>query len=231
MRRLPLYYTLMAMAGAALLALALVVPIAAGRSNLWDGWNAGGDPVSIDQAREQAAKYLDDAGYGDLAIGEVMEFSNHVYATVVNPETGAGAFELLISRDGRAVHPEPTMMWNTEYSPMLGRSGNMMGSGMMSGGTMGSGMMSGGMMGSVADPGQRLDVPLTIEEAEARAQSWLDENRSGLSATDPIAFPGYVTLHTERDGQITGMLSVQLATGGVWEHTWHADFIAVEHGA
>ena len=223
MRRLPLYYTLMAMVGAALLALALVVPIAAGRSNLWDGWNAGGDPVSTDQAREQAVKYLDDAGYGDLAVGEVMEFSNQVYVAVVNPDTGAGAFELLISRDGRAVHPEPTMMWNTEYSPM---SGGTIGSGMMSGGTMGS-----GMMGSVADPGQRLDVPLTTEEAEARAQSWLDENRSGLSTADPIAFPGYITLHTERDGQITGMLSVQLATGGVWEHTWHADFIAVEHGA
>jgi hypothetical protein len=176
------------------------------------------------------------------------------------------------------------MMWNTEYSPMVGvndalqrgmdadfMGGGMMGqmmdgmtSGMMDPGLgsmmgqmtdgMSSGMMDSGldsMMGSMMnhDPdgmmgngraaecvrgmgmggwtgtGERLAQPLTTAAALTRMQDWLDQNRPGSTATDPIVFPGYVTYHLERDGQIAGMVSIQTSTGAIWEHAWHGDVV------
>jgi hypothetical protein len=64
-------------------------------------------------------------------------------------------------------------------------------------------------------------------EAQAAAQRWLDDQRPGLNAAEPEEFPGYVTLHTLRDGKITGMMSVNTATGAVWYHTWHGQFLAM----
>jgi hypothetical protein len=64
-------------------------------------------------------------------------------------------------------------------------------------------------------------------EAQAAAQRWLDDQRPGLSAAEPEEFPGYITLHTLRDGKITGMMSVNTATGAVWYHTWHGQFLAM----
>jgi hypothetical protein len=68
-----------------------------------------------------------------------------------------------------------------------------------------------------------------ISPAEARsaAQRWLDGQRPGLSAAEPEQFPGYVTLHTLRDGKITGMMSVNTGTGAVWYHTWHGQYLAM----
>ena len=42
------------------------------------------------------------------------------------------------------------------------------------------------------------------------------------------AFYGYYNLHTLRDGQIEGMLSVNGYRGGVWYHDWHGPFIGME---
>ena len=47
-----------------------------------------------------------------------------------------------------------------------------------------------------------------------------------MDGTD--AFYGYYTLHTLRDGQIEGMLSVNGYRGGVWYHDWHGSFIGME---
>jgi len=48
-----------------------------------------------------------------------------------------------------------------------------------------------------------------------------------VSATEtPDSFPGYYTLHITKDGQISGMLSVNAFTGQVWYHTWHGTFVA-----
>jgi hypothetical protein len=49
---------------------------------------------------------------------------------------------------------------------------------------------------------------------------------SALTVADPVAFPGYYTLHTLDAGKISGMLSVNAATGAVWYHTWHGAYIA-----
>ena len=64
-------------------------------------------------------------------------------------------------------------------------------------------------------------------EAQSAAQRWLDDQRPGLSVAEPEEFPGYVTLHTLRDGKITGMMSVNTATGAVWYHTWHGQYLAM----
>jgi hypothetical protein len=64
-------------------------------------------------------------------------------------------------------------------------------------------------------------------EAQAAAQRWLDDQRPGLNAAEPEEFPGYVTLHTLRDGKITGMMSINTTTGAVWYHTWHGQYLAM----
>lgn len=218
-----------------------------------------GPVASIEEVRERAARFLDEVGLSSLTVGEVIPFANHFYAAVLAPETGDGALELLISRDGQRVHPEPgpTMMWNTEYSPMIGADGaalhRALEASMMDGGPMGMvGMMGttdtvdammgwgqSGMMGDVpaagfdrgrdmpgmAPTGDALARPLTTEAALTRVQAWLDENRPGLTAADPVTFPGYVTFGLERNGEIAGMASIQTSTGAIWEHTWHGDAI------
>jgi len=248
-----------------LLGLAIALPVAA-RGMWWQGATPGGAgatpataTITMQQARDRVTQYLSQAGLANLKAGEVMQFSNQFYVEVLDPATGNGAFEMLVSLDGQAVHPEPSMMWNTQYNPMLGTAGAGLHQGMMGGangyggyGMMGSsssafgtGVMGGGhgygMIGGVGangsgmgyqpNTGSQLAQPLTAETALARVQAWLDQNRPGVTAADPTAFPGYFTFHTEQGGKITGMLSVQATTGAIWEHSWHGSFIAMDSGA
>jgi hypothetical protein len=80
-------------------------------------------------------------------------------------------------------------------------------------------------------PGQAA-TPVRVSPAEAAriAQRWLDDRRQGLSAHEPELFPGYYTLHTTRDGKISGMMSVNAYTGAVWYHTWHGRYVAMSEG-
>ncbi len=66
---------------------------------------------------------------------------------------------------------------------------------------------------------------ITPDEAKQIAQRWLDAYRPGEKVEDVDPFYGYYTIHTEKDGQIVGMLSVHGSTGQVWYHTWHGRFI------
>jgi hypothetical protein len=68
---------------------------------------------------------------------------------------------------------------------------------------------------------------ITADDATRLAGQWLREQRRGLSVGDAEEFPGYFTLHTLRDGKITGMMSVNAYTGAVWYHTWHGRYIAM----
>lgn len=72
-------------------------------------------------------------------------------------------------------------------------------------------------------------TPTQVSAADAtrQAQQWLDNQRTGVTAGQPEAFPGYYTLHTLRGGKIDGMLSVNAFTGAVWYHTWHGTFVAM----
>jgi hypothetical protein len=80
-------------------------------------------------------------------------------------------------------------------------------------------------------PGTAVGTPLMpAGEATTAAQRWLDDQRPGLTASEPQRFPGYWTLHTLRGGKIVGMVSVNASTGAVWYHTWHGQFIAMSEG-
>jgi hypothetical protein len=60
------------------------------------------------------------------------------------------------------------------------------------------------------------------------AASYLERVSPGTQAGEAEKFYGYYTLHTEKDGEITGMLSVNGYSGEVWYHSWHGPFIAIE---
>ncbi len=84
-----------------------------------------------------------------------------------------------------------------------------------------------GMMGS--DGGSEADISAT--RAQQIADRWLADRGEGLTSADPVQFPGYYTLHSMRDGEITGMLSVRSSTGDVWYHSWHGDFVEMSEHA
>ncbi len=72
------------------------------------------------------------------------------------------------------------------------------------------------------------DMPVTEEQAKGFAQQFLDANLPGVTVGEADAFYGYYTLHTLRDGQIEGMLSVNGYNGAVWYHNWHGPFIQMK---
>jgi hypothetical protein len=132
-----------------------------------------------------------------------MEFAWNFYAEVEEEDTGIHAMELLIDKYTRQVYPEmgPNMMWNIKY----------------------------GMMGNRYRGGlPSTNLPVTPEQAEKLAQQWLDTNLRGVSAGEAETFYGYYTLHTLKDEQIEGMLSVNGYTGAVWYHSWHGPFLGMK---
>lgn len=184
----------------------------------WGGgpWGRGAQtpaPIALDQAIEAAQGCLAELGNADLALTEVIEFERNFYFIVKERSTDIGAFELLVNRFTGAVFPEPgpNMMWNTTYGHGAGFGGAMMGS---QGGCAGIGLGA-----PAAEPS------VTPEQAVQIAQQWLGRYQSGSTVEEPVAFSGYYTLHTAKDGKVTGMLSVNAYTGQVWYHGWHGTFI------
>jgi hypothetical protein len=71
------------------------------------------------------------------------------------------------------------------------------------------------------------DNEISIEEARAAAQKYLDQAEPGATVSaDGISFYGYYTFDYSVDGKTAGMLSVHGSTGEVWMHTWHGAFVA-----
>ena len=197
-------------------------------------------PLTVDEVETAVTTHLATLNQENLALGEIMIFSNHAYAQVLDSETGQGAFELLVDPTTGNVFPEPgpNMMWNTQYGMMSDMSDGMMGSNMMSGtGMMGKmngqnmpGMMNGNRMGSY---GYAPDTEINITAVEAMniAQEYLGTYLPGKTADDHAdTFPGYYTLHVLEDGQIIGMMSVNAYTGQAFLHHWHSDFIEMSEG-
>jgi len=183
------------------------------------GFPAGSaaDPLSVSEAQEAVEDYLDAIQAQDLVLDEIMIFSNHAYAIVVEESSEMGAFELLVDPVTKEVVPEygPNMMWNLKYGMMRGSHGN---------GRMGPGMM-GGKYGST--PGE---LSISPEEARQAAQRYLDEFAPGTEVSDETTtFYGYYTIDVERGGEITGMVSVNGFTSQVFPHTWHGEFIEMHH--
>lgn len=194
-------------------------------NGMMGGWGTialpEGRSATLDEVRQGVEQVLSRAGLGSLMVMEVMEFEDAFYAIAAERDSGTAAVEVLVDKTSGRVFPEygPAMMWNTAY-------GHMGSNGWMGGGLMGTttGMMTGQCQGGA--PASQAEAVTTPEEARERAQCWLDANQSVTVADDPVAFPGYYTLHTVRDGRTTGMLSVRATTGQVWYHDWHGTLIA-----
>jgi hypothetical protein len=171
----------------------------------WNGAGPNARALTIEQATEAVESYLASIGNDDLQLAEVMEFTGNFYAEVREKSTGTGAFELLVDRYTGFVRPEPgpNMMWNTKY-------GHMGGMGMM------------GWWGASTG-----EMTVTPEQAVKLAQEYLERVAPGLKAGEAERFYGYYTLHTEKDGKISGMLSVNGYNGAVWYHNWHGDFVGM----
>jgi hypothetical protein len=190
--------------------------------------NANGPTLTVDQARAAAQKYLAALNNPDLAIAEVMIFSNNAYVAVKETSTGRGAFELLVDPASQVAYPEhgPNMMWNLKYGSlnhqyMMGGRGT----GMMGGG-YGGGMMGNWGYRAVPPANASGAMPVTAEQAVQYAQKYLDASVAGaVAASDPMQFYGYYTLDFSRDGKIISMLSVNGYSRQVFPHTWHGTFI------
>jgi hypothetical protein len=190
--------------------------------------NANLTPLTVDQAKSAAEKYLAKLNNSDLQIAEVMIFDNNAYVVVKEASTGAGAFELLVDPTTQTAYPEhgPNMMWNLKYSGinhqyMMGNGGMM---GMMGNNGGMANMMGGWESTTPAEVSAKMTI--TAEQAVANAQKYLDANVAGATAAkDPTSFYGYYTLDFEKDGKVAGMLSVNGYSGQVFLHTWHGTFI------
>lgn len=193
------------------------------------GWNNSRNsataPLTVDQAKAAAGKYLASLNNADLKIAEVMIFDNNAYVAVKENSTGIGAFELLVDPVSQVAYPEygPNMMWNVKYSglnhqSMMGGRGGMMGS-------------YGGMMGdwgwqNTAPSNVSPQMQVSKDQAIKSAQTFLDANIAGATAADdPMQFYGYYTLDFEKDGKVAGMLSVNGYSGQIFLHTWHGAFV------
>jgi hypothetical protein len=192
-----------------------------GRGNFGMGYGMmGGDrfsepaaatPITVEQAKQAVEGYLNGLNTPDLELSEIMVFDNNAYARITEKSTGTGAMELLVDPASQTVFPEqgPNMMWNLKYGPMRGR-------GMMGGGF--------GMMGRGGN--QSGTMTITSEDAGKIAQGYLDNQFPGYQvASEPDPFYGYYTIDILKDGQPTGMLSVNGYSGDVFLHTWHGNFI------
>jgi len=77
--------------------------------------------------------------------------------------------------------------------------------------------------------GQR-PTRVSATQAKTIAQRWLRDHGSALTAASTVdSYPGYYTMDTLQSGKISGMMSVNAATGAVWYHTWHGTYIATSH--
>ena len=191
-----------------------------GMMGLWSGtYPEGTKTLTLDEAKAAVERSLKAWNNADLAMGEVMEFSNHYYAVVQEKSTGIGAFEVLADKVTGAVFPEPgpNMMWNLKYGMMGGYGMGMMG-----------GYGYGGMMGGTTGPTLSTDMPVDEAQAIELAQKYLDTVRPGTAADEEAdVFYGYYTVEVLTGGKVTGMLSVNGYTGQVWYHTWHGAFVGM----
>jgi hypothetical protein len=179
------------------------------------GWNNGTNsnitPLTVDQAKQAAQKYIQSLNVQGLEISEVMIFNNNAYVAVKESTTGLGAFELLVDPASQVAYPEygPNMMWNLKY-----------------GGVNHGGMMGGWNYQSTTPADVSADMPVTKDQAIKNAQAFLDQYQPGATAAnDPMQFYGYYTLDFSKDGSVVGMLSVNGYNGQVFPHTWHGTFI------
>ena len=158
-----------------------------------------GDGVAVSSIPAARVRAESAAKAAGLHPGEVMWFDNSFY---VELKDGAGqpVTEVIVDpRTGTvSTEPGPAMMWNTRFGMMR------------TGGTGGAG------------------GPVDSTKARGIATSWLASNRPGTTVRSIDAYPGYFTLDLQRNGAVSGMMSVSSSTGAASYHAWHGGFIAME---
>lgn len=187
----------------------------------WSADDTSAEPLSVGEATDAVEAYLARTGLQSLAVEEVMIFDNHAYVQVVESDTGIGAMELLVDASTLFVRPEPgpNMMWNTKYGH-LGPSGQ-----------RGTGVMHAGAWRRMSPPAAPVQDPpetmgITQERAIELAGAYLARVAPDLQPADHAdLFYGYYTLHTLRNGETVGMLSVNGYDGTVWLHGWHGTLL------
>jgi hypothetical protein len=70
--------------------------------------------------------------------------------------------------------------------------------------------------------------PVDSTKARDIATAWLAANMAGTTIGSIDAYPGYFTIDLQRNGTLSGMMSVNSVGGAVWYHTWHGAFIAMQ---
>jgi hypothetical protein len=68
-------------------------------------------------------------------------------------------------------------------------------------------------------------MPVTVDQAKANAQQYLNANLAGTTVGDMDTFYGYYHIDVLVSGGTYGMLSVNGYTGQVWYHNWHGTFV------
>lgn len=158
-----------------------------------------------DELKEYVSEFVESEFGSGYKPSDIFVFKNTAYyISVMEVDTGRGAFEMLFDPNTREFQPEPgpNMMWNEKY-----------------------GMMGGNMMGT----NQFFENDNTInevsrEEALDYASEYLDKNEENIEVSEEgHEFYGYYTFHTEKDNKPFGMLSVNGETGEVWYHDWHGE--------
>ena len=181
----------------------------------YDNNYANSTPLTREQTKAAAEKYLAKLDNSDLKIAEVMIFDQNAYLIVKETSTGNGAFELLVDPGSQVAYPEygPNMMWNLKY------------------GCINHQQMMEQMMGdcdanNATPPNVSAEMTVNTEQATEFAQEYLDANIPGaIVVHDPTKFYGYYTFDFEKDGKVAGMLSVNGYSGQVFLHTWHGKFL------
>ncbi|MBA9002773.1 hypothetical protein [Thermomonospora cellulosilytica] len=161
-----------------------------------DAWRRGSEPMMGPASRAGPVHGLADADraaqrFADrwsLHVGETMRFSENYYAELLDSADDR-ATEVLIEPDSGTVH--------LEWGPAMMWN------------------TAYGMTPARTGPGAAAIRPA---QAVRIADQWLRDHRTDLHAAEPDPFPGYYTLHTLRGDKIVGMLSVNSATGAVWNH-------------
>lgn len=82
-------------------------------------YNTNAKPITIEQAKAMADRYVASLNNPDLSIAEFEEYSYTFYLSITEKSTGRGAIEVIIDRYSGSLQPEPqSMMWNGKYSMM-----------------------------------------------------------------------------------------------------------------
>lgn len=187
--------------------------------------------ITMDDAVSIAQNYVAQLGNPNLAVKDVVQYSQNFCFQVYENNTGIGAFEMLINPFTGAVtsEPGPNTSWNTKYGPMTnGMMGYLTTTGTYPSDSGYYGM--GGMMGgSISDGWLRgtptANMPVSATQAKVDTQQWLNASMPGITAGGISPFYGYYTVMVVLNGNDYGMLGVNGYTGQVWYYTWLGTFI------